>query len=297
MRVINALDNVISCFPHGKFDLSAWEEYIAAYSPHLGQKCRQSAIQPTGKYDFEKDILPVLNGMAASKEQLLELKCSFAAAASKLDENSSKLFPQEPEVNIILYLGLCNAAGWATTLDNKDAILLGAEKIIELGWQEEKTMEALIFHELGHIWHKLYGNLEPAAHYPGEHSLVQLYQEGVAMRCQQILCQDDGMYHQNKDGWLDWCMENTEELKQEYFRRVANNESTQDFFGDWCSYQGHSDVGYYLGCQFIKYLEKEYTLVQIANLNISELGRAFTSFKENRVAIGFTESGKKSFCL
>ena len=96
-------------------------------------------------------------------------------------------------------------------------------------------MQALIFHEIGHIWHKTYGNLYPEARSEGEKSLAQLYQEGLAMVCEHILCQDDRYYHQNQNGWLDWCKENEAEIKREYLRRVDKNISTQDFFGDWCS--------------------------------------------------------------
>ena len=127
--------------------------------------------------------------------------------------------------------GLCNGAGWATSLDGRDAVLLGIEKIIELNWQDESAMQALIFHEIGHIWHKTYGNLYPEARSEGEKSLAQLYQEGLAMVCEHILCQDDRYYHQNQNGWLDWCKENEAEIKREYLRRVDKNISTQDFFG------------------------------------------------------------------
>ena len=59
---------------------------------------------------------------------------------------------------------------------------------------------------------------------------------------------------------------------------MQNGESTQDFFGDWCAYRGHSDVGYYPGCEFIKYLERELSLVRIANLGLAEVRKAFDAF-------------------
>lgn len=40
------------------------------------------------------------------------------------------------------------------------------------------------------------------------------------MVCEHILCQDDRYYHQNQNGWLDWCKENEAEIKREYLRRV-----------------------------------------------------------------------------
>ena len=130
-------------------------------------------------------------------------------------------------------------------------------------------MQALIFHEIGHIWHKTYESIGGSVR--GENSLAQLYQEGLAMVCEHILCQDDGYYHQNQNGWLDWCRKTKPKIKREYLRRVDKNISTQDFFGDWCSYKNHSDVGYYLGCEFVKYLQRQYSLVDIASLNVNQL--------------------------
>lgn len=98
------------------------------------------------------------------------------------------------------------------------------------------------------------------------------------MVCEHILCQDDRYYHQNQNGWLDWCKENEAEIKREYLRRVDKNISTQDFFGDWCSYKNHSDVGYYLGCEFVKHLQRQYSLVDIASLNVNQLYNHFKEF-------------------
>ena len=207
-----------------------------------------------------------------------ELSVRLVDCVGYMVEGAAGQFENGVETDIILYLGLCNGAGWATSLDGRDAVLLGIEKIIELNWQDESAMQALIFHEIGHIWHKTYGNLYPEARSEGENSLAQLYQEGLAMVCEHILCQDDRYYHQNQNGWLDWCKENEAEIKREYLRRVDKNISTQDFFGDWCSYKNHSDVGYYLGCEFVKYLQRQYSLVDIASLNVNQLYNHFKEF-------------------
>ena len=121
--------------------------------------------------------------------------------------------------DIILYLG-CATAGWATSLDGRDAVLLGIEKIIELNWQDESAMQALIFHEIGHIWYKKPTGISiPRLGQRAKNSLAQLYQEGLAMVCEHILCQDDRYYHQIKNGYQIG-KENEAEIKREYLRRV-----------------------------------------------------------------------------
>ena len=66
--------------------------------------------------------------------------------------------------------------------------------------------------------------------------------------------------------------------KREFLRRLESGESVQDFFGDWCSFEGHSDVGYFLGCRFVMFMLKKHTLKEIANMNYGTLNKAFTAF-------------------
>lgn len=139
-------------------------------------------------------------------------------------------------------------------------------------------MLALILHEVGHLWHKLNGNLYIPDFTKRRKAIQQLYQEGVAMVCEHILCGDDNFYHQDKDGWFDWCKKNENEIKREYLRRLEEKESVQDFFGDWCSYKGYSDVGYYLGSRFVEHLMKTYSLKQIANLSYRNINKEFKHY-------------------
>ena len=86
------------------------------------------------------------------------------------------------------------------------------------------------------------------------------------MRCEQRLCGEERFYHQDKGGWLRWCEGHAPAIRAEYLRRLLADESTQDFFGDWCAWQGYSDVGYYLGCEFIRWMEGRYSFREIASL-------------------------------
>lgn len=277
MRVINTFDRIPDCFINGRFDLEAWRAYTRMVSDELSQKCEQDAKG----YDFDKQVLPVVARVQADKEAALLANASFTSVAKRLESRLCPLFQREPELDLILYLGLCNGAGWATTLEGREAVLVGIEKVLELGWQTEAKMQALIFHEIGHIWHKTYGTFELHPRTKGEASLVQLYKEGVAMVCEQILCQNENAYHQDEDGWLAWCVAHQAEIKREYQKRVDNHTSTQDFFGDWCRYKSHSDVGYYLGCEFVKYLRRRRSLAEIANLELHELFRQFKAFSSS----------------
>lgn len=272
MKIINTCDKIKSVFIDG-FSIDLWRKYAGEISKELPSKCEKDAKE----YNFNESVLPVLE-VALNEEKLDFVSRNFQTVIDTLNDNLSKLFDKEPDINIILYLGLCNGAGWATTLDGKNTVLLGIEKIIELNWGDETNMRALILHEIGHLWHKLNGNLHIPEYTKRRKGIAQLYCEGVAMVCEHILCGDDEFYHQDKDGWLDWCYKSENQIKREYLRRLDAKESIQDFFGDWCSYNGYSDVGYFLGCRFVEYLMKTYSLKEIANMKYRVLNKAFTEF-------------------
>ena len=80
------------------------------------------------------------------------------------------------------------------------------------------------------------------------------------MVCEHILCQDDRYYHQNQNGWLDWCKENEAEIKREYLRRVDKNISTQDFRG-LVQLQKSQRCWLLSGLEFVKHLQRQYSLV------------------------------------
>lgn len=282
MQIINTCDKIKLLFSNG-FDISVWREYAAEISKELPEKCENDARN----YSFEKDILPVISS-ALQDGKIDFVNKNFQSVIKILNDNLSKLFDSEPDINIILCLGLCNAAGWATTLDGKDTVLLGIEKIIELNWGDELNMRGLILHEIGHIWHKLNGTLYLHTFTKRRKSLEQLWQEGIAMVCEQILCNDSDFYHQNKNGWLEWCRENENGIKKEYLYRLDNGISTQDFFGDWCSYNGYSDVGYFLGCRFVRHLMQSYSLKQIAAMPYRKINEEFKIFAKTETKKNIT---------
>ena len=272
MIIRNTIPQIKAAFPDGAFDLARWRQYANGISPTLAQKC----LDDIAGYDFQKEIVPVVQW--ALTQDLSPLARSFAAAVSAWEANASSLFSAEPEITVVLYLGLCSGAGWATQLDGRPAVLLGVEKILELNWQSEQDIKGLLFHELGHLWHQQRHDLSRNTEDVRQRAVLQLYREGVAMVCEQILCGDETFFHQDKDGWLDWCTENFPVIRADFRRRLVNGDQVQDYFGDWCSFRGHSDVGYFLGCMFIKHLRLTYDLQEIAALPYDTLERELFRF-------------------
>jgi len=48
---------------------------------------------------------------------------------------------------------------------------------------------------------------------------------------------------------------------------VKHGKPVTSFFGSWFAIEGKSETGYFLGCEAIKELEREFTLQEIALLD------------------------------
>ena len=276
---IDTYSGMVELLNSPKFSLSAWERYARSLSDELPAKCMKDAAS----YDFERQVLPVIERVKGNPalDQLHD-------AVQQISREISPLFAQrglrEPKARLILYLGLCNGAGWATQLEGRDVVLLGAEKILELGWQDKRKLSSLIHHELGRLWHKQYGRFENPKTQE-ERSVLQLFQEDAAMYIEQLLGGDARYYIQDKNGWLEWCEQHQADMKKEYLSRLYSGESTQDFFGDWRRFQGYSDVGYYLGTIFFRFLLFTYSLPEAAGLDYPHVRQEFLRFAENAEAV------------
>lgn len=250
VRIVDTYPDIEKCFTGSGFSKDLWNDYIDHYLPYAKELIEQDCSE----YDFDEQVLPVLNAVCKNRDALALSHDSFIATVSDVESRIREEFDADIDVVVAFYLGLCNGAGWVTVLNGVPHVLLGVEKIIELNWCGERDMKGLIFHELGHVLHDLKRSIAQEIATQRDNALWQLYSEGIAMYCEQRLCDDEDFYHQDVDGWLDWCSANRAALFGEYIRVIESNESHQKFFGDWCNYLGVSDIGYYLGCELIKRL-------------------------------------------
>ena len=250
-------------FKTESFDLDQYKIYASNISPSLWDLVRED----TKDYDFEKEILPVIKYFLHHKEAADAAHDSFLRATNLCAKNN--LLLDKVDITVIFYMGLCSGAGWVTKLDKKPVILLGVEKIVELNWCDDTGMNGLIYHELGHAWHFQNRIAPNVFHTSKQKSLWQLYTEGMAMYFEQMLMNDSRFYHQDKNGWLNWCCENKQKIAQEYLRNCENNKSCQNFFGDWSNFEGYSDVGYFLGGEVLRLISKDHTTEELINLDLN----------------------------
>ena len=277
LHFIDTFSNMRTCFPEGKFSLPDWQRYAAEIAGELPEKVAKCAAG----YSYESNVLPVVQGVYENWPLLEVAHASFQSAAARIILQYPKFFQTDLDVTTVFYLGLCCGAGWATSLGGKPAVLLGAEKILELKWHDPDRMYALIAHEIGHLWHQAMGGAFGQAHTVEERAIFQLFSEGIAIWFEQCLYGRDDFFLENHDGWLDWCQAHDREIRREYERRVQHEESVQDFFGDWMRYQGYSDVGYSLGTQLVRWLLTQHPIEELTPMSIPSLREAYHIFAES----------------
>ncbi len=281
MRIIDTYPNIPTAFANGAFSPDRWRAYIDAAIPGLRPLLEADAqeIQATGGVAWERDFLPVLNALPEKADSCRAAHDSFLGVTDGLDRTIRDKFGRSVDVDVYFYLGLCNGAGWVTSLHGRTVVLLGLEKIVELNWCGPDDMRGLIWHELGHVYQAQHGVLKRAFDRAADRLLWQLFTEGVAMVFEQRLADDAGYYHQDKNGWKAWCDGHFADMKAD-FRRDLDTVTCagQRWFGDWVYYRDHADVGYYLGCRFVRYILTLYPFDDILRFDIGDVRRLYDQF-------------------
>lgn len=285
IKIIDTYSQIKTLFDNGNFNMEKWELYINSIydkSANIFKDDLRDCLE-NGNYVYEKDILPILNAVYENP-QLETLYSSFCNITDCLNKKILDRFKRELNVDIVLYMGLCNAAGWVTTIGERDVVLLGIEKILELNWCDISSMYGLVYHELGHIYHKQYGIFDQWSDNNDRNFVWQLFTEGLAMYFEQTLVNNSNYYHQNKNGWLEWCDNHYEQILTDFHSDLPTmTKLNQNYFGDWVSYYGKGDVGYYLGTKFVQQLCDKYAIEQLINKNIDDIYQEYLLFAESKL--------------
>ena len=134
------------------------------------------------------------------------------------------------------------------------------------------------------MYHKQYGMFHQQSDNNSQNYVWQLFTEGIAMCFEQTLVDNSNYYHQNKNGWLEWCDNHYQQILADFYHDLPTmTKSNQKYFGDWVSYRGKGDVGYYLGTKFVQQQCDKYDFEQLINLTIDEIYQEFLFFAESKL--------------
>ncbi len=260
IRIIDSIEKIRKLFEISKISKQNWEEYFLNTCPKLISTIYEDA----DKYNYDEQIIPLFENIRSNPSRLDNLHMNFMLAVKDLEIRMVDILGETIDFTIIFYLGLGNAAGWAFRQGDDGYLLLGVEKIIELNWDELLDLQALLYHEAGHLIHQKYQVDDLDKDYDG---VWRLYIEGLAMVIEQELLMNESYFHQNKAGWLESIRRLENIYINDFRRRVNLRLSTDDYFGDWCNVFDISDVGYYLGHKFVRRLLEKYSLNELLKMD------------------------------
>ncbi len=270
------INNLNHLFVDKSFSMDKWEAYIEDILPGL----KVHILNDVSGYNFNKDILPVVNNVYKNKERVIKLEKIFYSLVKEIDNKILAKLNRNLDCEIILYLGLCSGAGWVTNLNGKTLILLGVEKILELNLDNNSSLRQLIYHELGHVYQQQYGTLNKEFDDYSDKLLWQLYTEGIAVYFEQNIISDNTFNNSNLNSLKEGLEKMLPKLKIDFKKdlKVLNDRFTQRYFGDWVSYNGYKDAGYFLGEKFINYLCQTRCFNDILDLSIEEIKIEYGKF-------------------
>ena len=256
MQIVDTTDRIGACFDADGFRIKKWERYMDAAVPGAKELCLADMREcVSAGFSWERDFLPVLNAVMQKQGQRSAAISSFQTVTGRLDARIRERFGRTVDCDVILYLGLCNGAGWVTEIGGRTVVLLGIEKILELNWQGTDAFNALVLHELGHVYQAQYGVLHREFDALSDMFLWQLFTEGIAMVFEQELVKDPEYFHQYDAAWIRWCDAHFDRIRQSFAADLPTmTNENQRYFGDWVSFEGHGDTGYYLGARFVRFL-------------------------------------------
>ena len=193
-------------------------------------------------------------------------------------------FELRPSITAVIYVGTGCGAGWSTTLEGKPALLFGLENIAESGWSDSRSLEGLVTHELGHLFHERIRQNSKLSIKDGP--FWRLYKEGVAKWSEFGILDRESWYEAkglNDPGWLDWCRENKSWLAEEFLLRVEKEKSVDQFFGSWYDLWGWKQTGYFLGYEAITNLTSSHNLTKLDIFKIANPSEQMKQALENLV--------------
>ncbi|MCR5375230.1 MAG: hypothetical protein K6E71_00550 [Lachnospiraceae bacterium] len=280
MNIKDTSPGVLSAFDSGRFSLEQWKMYVDDWVPDVKELCLQDMKECLQSgFLWDADFLPVLNNVAADSAGREETVRLFRAVTGQLEEKITERFHRSVDADVVLYLGLCNGAGWVVRIGGRTTVLLGIEKIMELNWCNENDMNGLILHELGHVFQAQHGLFELNTANSSDRFLWQLFTEGVAMFFEQEIVENPEYYHQDRNGWRDWCERNLAGIAGAFAEDMHSmTRENQRYFGDWVDYEGRTDVGYYLGTRFVRFLAETESFENVIRYDIENVREGYDRF-------------------
>lgn len=233
------------------------------------------------KQDAKNKIFPHLQERLPT---MTKAKGNLREIIPVIYKRARDFFGLNPPITVVIYVGIGCGAGWSTALEGEPALLFGLESIAECGWGDNQSLEGLVAHELGHLFHEKIRKNSNLTFKKGP--LWRLYKEGIAKWSEFKLLNRESWYEArglNESGWLDWCKENRVWLAEKFLEAVEEGKSTDRFFGSWYEVEGWKQTGYFLGYEAVTHLRTSGNLTKLGPFKISNPPEQMRQALENLV--------------
>jgi hypothetical protein len=288
INIIDTFKDFKDCFKD-KLDLSiedkikVWSDCYMNKYPELKEKCIQDYEIHGHKWESIART-KVFNRTKMDFSKMIEAYNNIFDILFQINKRAIEIIKIRIDIDIVLYAGLCNSAGWVSRYHGKRAILYGIDKIAELNWHTKDKLEPLLAHEICHVIHyelrgedNLPKGIENSKFNQG---IWRIYEEGFAQFYQNRLL--GNIKDSRGINWFKKCRENQAELKRLYYKALYDKEiGVRDFYGDWHSVLSISDAGYYLGFKLIEDLDSKLDFEEIAKLPFERIKIEVINFLEN----------------
>ena len=88
MRIINTFDKIPGCFKNSAFELDAWRDIRPRDFAGAWRKCERDSRE----YDFNNDVLPVVNNVLLNRDAAITANDSFVAVTGQACEQYRAAF-------------------------------------------------------------------------------------------------------------------------------------------------------------------------------------------------------------
>ena len=96
---------------------------------------------------------------------------------------------------------------------------------------------------------------------------------------EQEITGDPDYFHQDVKGWKKWCEEHESLILTTFAEDLKTmTQEDQRYFGDWVSFEGYGDTGYYLGTRFVRYMLRNVEFDKIIGYEIGDVKEGFDGF-------------------
>jgi len=271
IKEIVIIGQIIALLTSGTLTEQDLVQYFEANKAILKSNIEQAT------YSYKKDTIEELVSenyprYLEDKSLILSNYKRFSEAKGKTIESMNRIYGSNiPEVLIVPSIGLYSNGGWAQDVDGKHYVCVALERL-----PESMDIVVLLTHEITHAISEIDWSTV----------LDGFYNEGHATYVSSVLTpgyDDEEYLYMSKEMYnscLVWIDANRDKIADDAGKKLEVMNEYHKFYFTTRYNVNHENIGYLIGYEYLKYLNKKYSLREllIFDLNAAVNRREFKEF-------------------